>query len=128
MILINFAHPITERQKVQIEMLTDQPITRIIDQPTQMDETQPFTPQVEALLAELGISASEWQSLPILINLPSYAPAIACLLAMLHGYMGHFPAVIRVRPVVDSTPRQYEVAEVMNLQAVREDVRRARST
>jgi len=48
------------------------------------------------------------------------------LLAYLHGLMGYFPAVIRLRPVEGSTPPQYEVAEVINLQAVREEARCAR--
>jgi hypothetical protein len=48
------------------------------------------------------------------------------LLAELHGRMGHFPAVLRLRPVPDSNPPQFEVAEVINLQEVRDETRKRR--
>jgi hypothetical protein len=37
--------------------------------------------------------------------------------------MGYFPAVLRLRPVPDSNPPQFEVAEIVNLQAVRDAAR-----
>jgi hypothetical protein len=54
------------------------------------------------------------------------APAAFVLLAELHGRIGHFPALIRLRPLPGSTPTTYEVAELINLQAIREDARRRR--
>lgn len=62
----------------------------------------------------------------VLINPPGYAPAAAVLLAELHGRSGHFPAIVRIRPVPDSNPTRYEVAEVINLQAIRERSREER--
>ena len=47
-------------------------------------------------------------------------------LAELHGRMGYYPPVVRLRPVPDSLPPRYEVAEILNLQAVRDDARRKR--
>lgn len=44
-------------------------------------------------------------------------------LAELHGRIGHFPVLIRLRPVADSVPTRYEVAELLNLQAIREQAR-----
>lgn len=38
----------------------------------------------------------------------------------------HFPAILRLCPVVGSVPTVYEVAELVNLQAVREQARRRR--
>ncbi len=62
-----------------------------------------------------------------------YSPRSTCLqfcrptlLAELHGRMGYFPAIVRIRPVVDSLPPRYEVAEIINLQNVRETARRFR--
>ena len=39
--------------------------------------------------------------------------------------MGYFPAVLRLRPVPGNAPPQFELAEVLNLQAMR-DAARAR--
>ena len=44
----------------------------------------------------------------------------ALLLAELHGRMGYFPPVLRLRPIANSTPTQFEIAEILNLQNVRE--------
>ncbi|GIV13007.1 MAG: CRISPR-associated protein Csx15 [Fimbriimonadales bacterium] len=126
MILINFAHPITEQQKSQIESMTGKPIDRIIDIPVQFDNAQPFEPQVLSLLDRVGLSSQEWQTLPILINLPSMNVITAILLAELHGRMGYFPTIIRLRPIQGSTPPQFEVAEVINLQAIRDSARTRR--
>ena len=37
--------------------------------------------------------------------------------------MGYFPPVVRTRPIANSLPRQFEAAEVLDLQAVREAAR-----
>lgn len=126
MILINFAHPITEHQKAQIENITGKQIDRVIDIPVQFDNAQPFEPQVLSLLDRVGLSSQEWPTLPILINLPSMNVITAILLAELHGRMGYFPTIIRLRPVQGNTPPQFEVAEVINLQAIRDRARARR--
>ena len=124
--LINFSHPLTPGQRAQIDALVGEPITRILDAPTQFDEQQPFAPQLAALLAAIDLTPAQWQSEPILLILPSLNFIAALLLAELHGRMGYFPAVVRTRPVADSVLRRYEVAELLNLQAVREQARRSR--
>ncbi|HIC88928.1 MAG TPA: hypothetical protein EYP04_05955 [Anaerolineae bacterium] len=79
-------------------------------------------------LPELGVrlAKEEWQIAPLLVNLPGYASAVACLLAEVHGRAGHFPAIVRIRPVAESNPTVYEVAEIINLQALRERARQRR--
>jgi hypothetical protein len=78
------------------------------------------------LMAELPLSAEDMQTQPILINPPSLNFITALVLAELHGRMGYFPPVIRLRPVAGSLPPRYEVAEILNLQAVRDAARTAR--
>ncbi|MBC7335619.1 MAG: hypothetical protein H5U01_05025 [Clostridia bacterium] len=39
--------------------------------------------------------------------------------------MGHFPAIMRLRPTSD-VPPQFEVAEIINLQQVRDQARERR--
>jgi len=110
----------------QIEALTGKKITEIIDIPTQFNNDEPYPKQVLDLLAPLGINAEEWQTVPFLINPPSYNFGAVTLLAELHGRTGHFLPVIRVRPVPNSTPRRFEVAEIINLQTVRDLARQSR--
>lgn len=55
--------------------------------------------------------------------LPSLNFIAAVLLAELHGRMGYFPTIVRLRPVADATPRRFEVAELIDLQSVRDVAR-----
>ena len=126
MILLNFSHPITPAQKARIEELTGQPIERIIDVPTQFDPSRPFTDQAAELVNTVGLLPLEWQALPLLINLPSLSIIAALVLAELHGRMGYFPSILQLRLVAGSTPPQFEVAEIMNLQSARDGARARR--
>ena len=126
MILLNFSHPITPAQQARIEALTGEKLTEARDIPAQFDNEKPFVPQVQALVEAVGLSPTEWQTLPILINPPAYNFAAVTLLAVLHGRLGYFPAIVRVRPQAGVTPPRYEVAEIINLQAVRDSARHAR--
>ena len=83
-------------------------------------------PQVEALVEACHLAPQEWQTQVILVNPPSLNVIAAVLLAELHGRMGYFPPVVRLRPVAGSTPTRYEVAEVINLQEVRDKARERR--
>lgn len=126
MILLNFSHPLTPAQQAQIEALTGQSIARIIDAMPHFEEQQPFPPQLQALVAQVALTPAQWQSEPLLVVLPSLNFIAAALLAELHGRMGYFPPVVRTRPVADAVPRRYEVAEILDLQGIRETARKAR--
>jgi hypothetical protein len=41
--------------------------------------------------------------------------------------MGYFPACLRMRPVKDALPPRFEVAEIMNLQTLRDEARKRRA-
>ncbi|MDW8214662.1 MAG: CRISPR-associated protein Csx15 [Roseiflexaceae bacterium] len=123
MLLLNYAHPITDAQRVQIEALTGQSITRLLELPNQIDPQQPLAPQVVALVDAAGLTPQQWQSESILVNLPSLNFSAAVLLAELHGRMGYFPPVLRLRPVPGTTPPRFEVAEILNLQVIRDEAR-----
>jgi hypothetical protein len=125
MILLNFSHPLTEAQRAAIEALAGAPIDRGIDLPVQFDHDRPFAGQAGALADAAGLSPREWQTAPLLIVPPSLSSIAAVLLAELHGRMGYFPPVVRLRPAEGALPPRYEVAEIVNLQAVR-DAARAR--
>ncbi|MEZ4683699.1 MAG: CRISPR-associated protein Csx15 [Caldilineaceae bacterium] len=126
MLILNFSHPLTPTQQEQITAATNQPIARILHIPNHFDDQRPFGPQLDALLAAVELTPAQWQGEPILVVLPSLNFIAALLLAELHGRMGYFPPVVRLRPVADQVPRQFEVAEILDLQRTRDRARQQR--
>lgn len=123
--LLNFAHPMTSAQQRQIEVMLgkrlDLNLIKHIE--AKFEETDEYEPQCDALIARIGFTPNEWKSLPIIVNPPVFAPIAVCLLAELHGRMRHFPTVLRIRPMTTDGVRTYEVAEIMNLQEIRDRAR-----
>jgi hypothetical protein len=126
MILLNFAHPLIPDHLARIEALSGQAVERVIEVPSQIDTQQPLVPQVVALADRCELSPAEWQTLPLLVNPPALNFIAVTLLAELHGRCGYFPAVLRMRPVAGSTPPRFEMAELLDLQAVRDTARQRR--
>ena len=125
MLILNFTHPFTSAQRDQLaSQLGQEPEIRII--PVHINNDSPLTEQIVTIVDAAKLTSEEWQTLPIIVNPPGFAPAAFVLLAELHGRMGHFPTLLRLRPVVGSVPTTYEVAELLNLQTVREEARRRR--
>lgn len=125
-ILINFGHPLTDIQRQKIVELSNLEIEEALFVPTEFDYMAGFEEQVKKLVDEVGLSAEEWQTKKILINPPSLNVIAMMLLAELHGRMGYFPSVVRLRPVLESIPTEFEVAEILNLQMIRDQSRRRR--
>lgn len=117
--VVNFSHPLTEAQRVALAEMLGQPLAGVIDVPTHFDQEQPFVLQAQDLVATTGLTAVEWQTAPLVVVPPSLAAIAAVVLAQLHGLMGHFPAIIRLRPVADAIPPAFEVAEVIDLNTLR---------
>ena len=124
--LLNFSHPITDAQKDKIENLLQKQVVEIIDLTIQLEESYSFQIQICELFDSAKIPSENLQKGEYIINLPGYAPAVAVLLAELHGRMGQFPTVIRMKKVIGSTPQIFYVEEIMNLQAIRDDARKCR--
>jgi len=117
--IVNFSHPLTDAQRAGVAHELGDEIARVIDVPTHFDPQLPFPPQALDLIAATGLTASDWQTLPILVNPPSLAAIAAVVLAQLHGLMGHFPAIVRLRPVPDAVPPAFAFAEIIDLNALR---------
>jgi hypothetical protein len=128
MVIINFSHPFLREQLEQIELLVSRPVSAVHDIACQLDTDQPLAPQTSAMVAQVLLTENEWQTLPLLINLPSLNHAAALVLAELHGRMGYFPACLRLRPVTGSVPPRYEVAEILNLDGLRREARGRRKS
>jgi len=73
--------------------MTGQNVDQVLDEKADFDDTRPYADQVCDLLDQVPLSAEEWQSLSVVVNLPSYAVIAAGVLAELHGRIGHFPTV-----------------------------------
>ena len=125
--LLNFTRPLTAAQRTQIEQTLGYRIGKTINLPIEFDNLRDFGPQCVALVEQVGLSAHDWQTSPILVNPPGFVPGALCLLSELHGRMGHFPAIVRLRPQPQHSPTVYDVAKLINLQALRDAARRRTS-
>lgn len=126
MIILNFSHPLTPEQISKIEELTTHKVEQVVALTIQFKHDEPFLPQLQAALMQVTFTAEQWQTAPILVNLPSFNYISALALAELHGRMGYFAPIIRMKPVEGALPPRFEVAEVINLQAVRDEARKMR--
>lgn len=125
MLLLNFTHPLTDEQYTQIEALADTPIEEVRTVRVQINQEEALEPQIATIVESTGLSSQEWQRRPLLVNPPGYAPAAFVLLAELHGRIGHFPSLVRLRPKYGAVT-SYEVAELLNLQTIRDAARERR--
>ncbi len=125
MFILNFTHPLTSDHLAQIESLAHTTIDDVHTIPVQINQNEPLETQIRALVDAVPLTSEQWQTHSLLINPPGYAPAAFVLLAELHGRMGHFPTFIRLRPKAGPVT-SYEVAELLNLQTIRETARTRR--
>lgn len=126
MLVINFSHPLASHQREQLECLCGQAIDRIIDVRVQFRHEEPFATQAVAVLDSVELEGDEWQARPLVVVPPALSPIACACLAELHGRIGHFPPIVRLRPRPDVTPLVFDVAEVINLQHLRERARERR--
>jgi hypothetical protein len=126
MLLLNFSHPLTDAHLARVRELAGRDVDRVIAVPTHFDHARPFDEQVRELLGSIPLTAEQWQTTPLIINPPSLAPITAVLLAEMHGRTGFFPTVLRLRPTSGTLPPQFEVAELLNLQVIRDAARAKR--
>ncbi len=126
MLILNFSHPLTAMQRKQIEVLSGKKIATVKDVAVRFDAETPYAKQIVALVDQIGVTPQQWQTEALLVNLPSFNFIAAALLAELHGRMGYFPPCLRLRPIKDSLPPQFEVAEIINLNEIREQARSKR--
>ena len=124
--IVNFTHPLTPIIIKQIEQVLEQQIEDVKNIKTQLNEDKSFDEQIQQLVDEVGFSSDEWQTGKFLVHVPGFAPAASALLAELHGRMGHFPTILRLRAIENTTPRQFELAEIINLQSMRDASREKR--
>lgn len=126
MLILNLAHPPTQAQLTVISRMPWVRIGDVVEIKTQLDSSATFVERVQALIEGNGFSSGEWQTKSLVLNLPSFSPVAALVLAELHGRIGYFPAILRLRQISELNPPQIEVAEIINLQAARDAARQQR--
>ena len=124
--ILNFSHPLTPTHLDQIQALSGKTIAVVKNISVHFDMARPYADQIVALVDGLSLTPQQWQSEPILLNPPSLNLIACALLTELHGRMGYFPPCLRLRPIKDSLPPQFEVAEILNLSEIREQARKRR--
>jgi len=126
MLILNFSHPLTPSQLAAISELTGSDGLQERRIPTQLDQQADFLPQSVSLADACQLTPQQWQTTPLIVNPPALNFVAVALLAELHGRMGYFPTCLRLRSVAGSTPPQFEVVGLLNLQAVRDEARTRR--
>lgn len=119
LVLLNFGRELTAAQRQQIEQQLGQRVHAVIALATHFDDERPYGPQCIELLDRLGWSKQEWETRPLLVIPPGFAPAALTLIPLIHGRRGNFPAMARLRPEVTGLQTTYVLAEIVNLQALR---------
>jgi hypothetical protein len=122
MLLLNYAHPLTNDQRNQLEtLLGDAPEVRDIQ--AHVDRNLPLAQVAAALADAAGLTPQSWQTEALVLNPPALAPIALALVAELHGRCGYFVPILNVRPIAHTTPPRYEIAEIVALQQLRDDAR-----
>jgi len=124
--ILNFSHPLEDQTLRQIEEEIKQPIGKIIEVNTHFNDNRSFKSPTKKLVETIEFSPEEWQQGRFLVNLPGFASITATLLSELHGRMGHFPTILRLRPLKGNAAQKYELAEILNLQEIRDAARKTR--
>ena len=121
--VLNMSHPLTDAQISQMVEMVDAEV-QVIDIAVQLDLAQPAAEQISEIIQ--NITTINWEQDAVIVNLPGYTPAAALVLAEIHGRAGHFPSILRLKPS-ESAVARYDVAEIINLQHVRDAARVWRS-
>ena len=118
MILINFGVTFKPLQISQAEAFLHEPITRVINLPFDIDFDQEVLSQYKKTMGKLKLSNDELCSEPVVVNLPMQNYLSTMVLTELRARMGYFPRIIRTRIRASGILPYYEVAEVIDLQAI----------
>jgi len=123
--LVNFAHPITDGQRKELRGLLADRI-RVIDVPLQFNDDRGYADQAAEVVATAPISARQWQTGEILVNLPSHNAIAALVLAEIHGRRGDFPDIMRLKKDPSAATTRFVLAEVIRLSQSRASARETR--
>lgn len=127
-LILNFSgHPVTPVQQQEIELQMHWTASSVVDMRLgNVPEDDNFVATITNTVGSLELSPEEWQTTPLVIVPAGYTAAWSIILATLHGRLGYFPDVVRLRPTASCASEKYEVAEILNLREVRHASRNRR--
>ncbi|MCL4298489.1 MAG: hypothetical protein KJ077_22320 [Anaerolineae bacterium] len=125
---LNFsAHPLLPGQCREIQRLMGWPKLEVLGAELgNVAEGQAFTAEVIGCLDKIDLTPLEWQSQQLVVVAAGYAPAWSVVLAELHGRLGYFPDLVRLRPAPAKAGEKFEVAEIVSLREIRNRARSKR--
>ena len=126
MILVNMGHPLSQDNLAALERMLGAPVERVIDVPVNLDLEAPLAGQIRTLVDAIGLSRQEWQTESILLAPPALNVIAAAITAELHGRMGYFAPIVRLKREAGVVPPRFVIAEVLDLQELRDQARNAR--
>ncbi|MBE7557392.1 MAG: hypothetical protein HS126_40660 [Anaerolineales bacterium] len=127
-LVLNFsAHPLLPQQRQAIQARLCWPKLEIIDTGLgNVNEGNDFVTQVLGYIDKINLTPEQWQTACLAVVAAGYAPAWAVLLAELHGRLGYFPDMVRLRPAGTNAEEKFEVAEIVSLREIRNRARAKR--
>lgn len=127
-IVINLSsHRLTDLQQEQLKDKYHVHIEELIELPVHFNAQQDLKPQARRWIDEVGLAQEEWSDKNIYLVLPGIAPGAAAILATVHGLRGGFPKILWVYQASHDRA-QYEIVQVIDLQALRDMGREIRSS
>lgn len=127
-LLLNFSsHPIKPGQEQALLAKTGWPSLEVVNiWLGNVPEDKDFVPTVLSYVDSIDLLPREWQAFPIAVVAAGYAPAWSVLLAELHGRLGYFPDLVRLRPAPAGVEEKFEVVEIVSLRHIRNQARAKR--
>ena len=125
---LNFSgHPVLPGQQKAIQQRMGWPNIEVIDVPMgTVKEDENFLKTAIRKVDDIDLLPDEWQTFSLVAIPSGYSPLWSALLAEIHGRLGHFPDVVRLRPAPQGEKEKFEVAEILDLRDVRHQARTKR--
>lgn len=126
--VLNYSgHPVLPGQKLEIEKLMHWTSSDVINVAFgNVPEDHNFVTTITQAVEGTSLSPEEWQTMRLVVIPPGYSAIWSVVLAELHGRLGYFPDVVRLRPAPSGSVEKFEVAEIMNLATIRHISRQKR--
>ena len=110
--LINFSHPLTEKNIREVQKFCTPCTLEVIDVEVQVDRSKPTMESAAELVATVPLTAQQWCE-PLLINPPGLSPVAIGILYEVQRRCGYQPDFLAIRPVTNGLVRGFEVGEIV---------------